>query len=404
MEGQPPDDRRVELKRRRAAARRSLLLRRVVAVGVAAVGTIAVWFLLFQGGDEESAAERGHPSGVSDPVAHLVERLTPAERVDQLLLLGFDGTDAGASMVRELRTRQLGGVLVGPRNWVDASQGAALVGTLRAAGIEGERISPLLAVQQEGGPSRALPDLPPAERELDVGESGDPATAEAWAREGGAALRSAGFDLNLAPVADMGGIDSAVAGRAFAGDPQTAAQMTAGALRGCAQARIACAPSHFPGLGAASQNTDDGPATVSLDAASLANRDLTAFRAAIAERAPAMVLSLAFYAAYDPVTPGALAPSVVTDLLRGELRYTGVAITDDLGAGAIKATYTVPEATVAAIAAGADMVQISAPADQRGVADALLDAVRSGQIPEERLNEAVGRVLELKRSLGLLRL
>ncbi len=174
-------------------------------------------------------------------------------------------------------------------------------------------------------------------------------------------------------------------------------------MRGCEEAGIACAPSHFPGQGAASEDTDEGPATVSLDETSLATRDLAAFRAAFAEHAPAVVLSLAFFAAYDSVTPAALAPAVSTDLLRDELGYEGLAITDDLSAGAIKATQSPKDAAVAAVAAGADLIQISSPADSEGVADALLEAVESGEIEEDRLSEAAGRVLELKHELNLLR-
>ncbi|MGH2950767.1 MAG: glycoside hydrolase family 3 N-terminal domain-containing protein, partial [Solirubrobacterales bacterium] len=159
-----------------------------------------------------------------------------------------------------------------------------------------------------------------------------------------------------------------------------------------------------PGLGAASQDTNRGPATVSLDPASLADRDLLAFRAAFAERVPAVVLSLAFYAAYDPVTPGALADTVATGLLRDELGYAGVAITDDLGAGAVRSGYTVAEAAVLALAAGSDLIQVEAPVDQEGVRDALIAAVADGLVSETRLAEAAGRVLELKRAQGLLRL
>jgi beta-N-acetylhexosaminidase len=104
------------------------------------------------------------------------------------------------------------------------------------------------------------------------------------------------------------------------------------------------------------------------------------------------------------VTPAALSESVATGLLRDQLAYDGLAITDDLGAGAIKAGYEVPEAAVTAIQAGADMLQIGSPDDQDGVREALLEAVRSGAISEDRLAEAAGRVLELKRSRGLLRL
>ena len=111
---------------------------------------------------------------------------------------------------------------------------------------------------------------------------------------------------------------------------------TAAALRGCRDEGLACAPLHFPGLGAASQDTSRGPATVSLDAASLSSRDLEPFRAAFAEGAPAVVVSLAFYGAYDTITPGALAEPVATGLLRDELGFDGAAITDDLGSGAVR--------------------------------------------------------------------
>lgn len=375
-----------------------------MALLATALATFGIW-LAFVRGDEggSGAGSQGGSGRVSAPVEALVHRLTPTERVDQLLLLGFDGSDAGSPVFSELRSRQIGGLLLGGGNWLEATQGAQLIAGLRAAGLAGGRIPPLIAAEQEGGRYRSFPDLPPAEQELDVGDRGSPRLAERWAGATGRALRNAGFDLNLFPVADVAAFDSPLGGRVFSDDPAVAAEMTAAAVRGCRDAGIACAALHFPGLGAASQDTDQGPATVSLDPGSLADRDLAAFRAGFAEHVPAVVLSLAFYAAYDPVTPGALSPAIATDLLRGELGYRGAAITDDLGAGAVKATYKVPEAAVAAVQAGADMLQIDSPADQEGVREALLRAVDSGEIPEPRLDEAAARVLELKRQLGLLK-
>jgi beta-N-acetylhexosaminidase len=332
-----------------------------------------------------------------------VQRLTPAQRVDQVLLVGFDGSDSGSPVFSELRSRQIGGILVEPGNWLDATQGAQLIAQLRAAGLAGGRIPPLIAAAQEGGRYRAFPDLPPAEQELDVGDRGSPRLAERWAMVAGRALRESGVDLDLFPVADVATFDTPLGARVFSDDPAVAAEMTAAAVRGCRDARIACAALHFPGLGAASQDTDQGPATVSLDPQSLADRDLAAFRAAFAEHVPAVVLSLAFYAAYDPVTPGALSSTIATDLLREQLGFEGLAITDDLGAGAVKATSKVPEAAVMAVQAGSDMLQIDSPRDQEGVREALLRAVANGEIPERRLDDAAGRVLELKRRLGLLK-
>ena len=205
----------------------------------------------------------------------------------------------------------------------------ALLEALGKAGRAGGRVPPLLVAAQEGGVYRSFPELPPSSRAIDLGDSPD--AAMEWASETAAALRRAGFDLNLFPVADVATLDSPVAGRSFSDDSVLTAELTAAAIRGCRDAGLACAPLHFPGLGAASQDTAEGPATVSLDAASLNARDLEPFRAAIAEDAPAIVLSLAFYSAYDAITPGALAPEVATRLLRDQLRFKGVAITDDLG-------------------------------------------------------------------------
>jgi beta-N-acetylhexosaminidase len=235
-----------------------------------------------------------------------------------------------------------------------------------------------------------------------VGDLGDPELAFDWARETGEALRDAGFDMNLAPIADVATLDSPIADRAFSDDPNVAAQLTAAAVRGCNEAQIACVARHFPGLGAASGSTDDGPATVSLDSATLASRDLLPFDAAIAEGVPAVMLSHAFYTAFDPVVPGSLSPKVADGLLRDELGFAGVAITDDLGTGAVRATTGVQPAAIAAVNAGADLLLIESPEEAEGVRDALLAAVESGEIPPERIDQAVGRVLELKRALGLL--
>jgi beta-N-acetylhexosaminidase len=379
-----------------------VLRRRAIAVAVALAATAALWFGLARSDDSGSGSGGGEAAEVSEPVAGVVEGLSTEELVDQVLLLGFEGTDPDAPFLDQVRTRQLGGVLVGAENWPDSFLGTVLVEAIRSAGSADGRIPPLIVTAQEGGRYRALADLPPAATELEVGDAGSPEAAEDWARETCAALERAGFDLNLSPVADVATLDSAVADRAFSDDPAVAAQMTAAAIRGCTAGGVGSAPLHFPGLGAASQDTSRGPATVSLDLGTLAARDLEPFRAAFAEQVPAVVLSLAFYVTYDPVTPGALAEPVATGLLRDELGFEGVAITDDLGSGAVRASDPVPKAAVNALVAGADLIQIGSPSDQAGVREAILEAVAGGELDESRLAEAAGRVLELKRSRGLI--
>jgi len=368
--------------------------RRGIAVLAFAGLAAAAWFLLLRGESDDGAAGAGPLRGPSAKAAGLARELSRSEQVDQVLLVGFDGTVSPGSI-------SAGGILVGAQNWVDRSQGTALVRSLAPAQAGSERIPPLIVAAQEGGAYRSFADLPPAQRQLEIGDEASGDTAAAWASETAAALAEAGFDLNLFPVADVATLDSPIADRAFSDDSAVVAALTAAALRGCEDAGLACAPLHFPGVGAASQDTAEGPATVSLDAAGLESRDLEPFRAARSERAEAMVLSLALYPAYNAVTPAALAPEVATGLLRDELRFEGLAISDDLSSGAVKATYSVPDAAVAALGAGTDLLQISAPSDQAGVREAILAAVESGRLPPDRLIAAAGRVLDLKRELGL---
>jgi beta-N-acetylhexosaminidase len=392
-----------------------MVRRRAVAIALAVLATALIWFLVIRGGDSGEEGVARAPGGeVPASVRDLVEDLSPEEKVDGILLLGFEGTEGGA-LAAQLREHQIGGVLVGAGNWTDAGQLESLVARLDEAGGGEDRIPPLFAAVQEGGPYRAFADLPPEQRALDIGASGDPEAAEESARTAGVALREAGFDLNLFPVADVATLDSPIGDRAYSDDPSVVAAMTAAATLGCNAAEIACAPGHFPGEGAASESTARGPATVGLDAETLQSRDLAAFVAAFAEGAPAVVLSHAFYTAYDPVTPASLSSLVAFDLLRDELGFRGVAITDDLGAGAITARGAAAEegggaprggsavtaGAVAALQAGADMLMVSSPADQEGVAQALIEAVGTGEVSEDRLDEAIGRVLELKQKLGL---
>jgi beta-N-acetylhexosaminidase len=285
-------------------------------------------------------------------------------------------------------------------NWGGLAAGKALISRIHA-GAKGAP-KPLVVGLQEGGPYRAYTDLPPAERELDIGDAGSASGAQAWATGWATALRSAGFDLDLSIIGDVATLDSPIADRAFSDETEVASTMTAAAVTGCTGAKLACAVAHFPGAGAESQDTDEGPATVSETTPELEQRDLGPFRAAISAGAPAIVLSNAFYAAYDPVTPASLTSEIATTLLREQLRYQGLAITDDLSSGAIRGGEGAAESAVRALAAGADMVYVSDPADAAAARTALLKAVQADAIPQERIDDAVGRVLELKRRQGLL--
>ena len=232
-----------------------------------------------------------------------------------------------------------------------------------------------MTVAQEGGPDRELPDMPPSRTELDVGEVADPDDAEAWATEAATALRRAGFDLDLFPVADVASLGSPLGRTRLLRRPGDGHGPDLGGTARLREGGIACAALHFPGLGAASENTNQAPATVGLSAGELANRDLAPFVVAFGQGMPAVVLSHAFYAAYDSVTPASLSEEIATDLLRDELGFEGVAITDDLGAGAVRFGSSIPKAAVTALAAGSDLIRIDDPDEADAAVEAIENAV-----------------------------
>jgi beta-N-acetylhexosaminidase len=192
--------------------------------------------------------------------------------------------------------------------------------------------------------------------------------------------------------------------RAFSTDPAAVAAYATAVVSAYKRAGIVSAAEHFPGLGAATQPVENGPASVGLSLPQLRKRDLVPFAAAIGAGVPAIVVSNASYATDDFVTPATLSRAISTDLLRGEMRFRGVSIADDLSEPAITTNMSVADAAVQAVVAGSDMVYISGPArGQEAAYQALLAAAKAGKITRARLDEAVTRVLTLKREYGLVR-
>jgi beta-N-acetylhexosaminidase len=370
--------------------------RGVLAGIVVLVLGLAVLSILVRGDDDESQAAPAIQA--SKRVQKVVNSMSLGQKADAVVISGFDGTDGATQLAG---SSQIGGLLVGPEDWFGVGKGKALNAQIHSAGSTGGRLPPLIVGRQEGGVYRSYPDLPPTLGQREVAATGDPAEATSWAKETGTALGNAGFDLNLAPIADVATLDSPLSDRAFGDDPELVTAMTAASVRGCGQTDVACATPFFPGLGASSQSTSSGPATVGLDAASLEARDLASFRAAVAQKVPAVVVSLALYSAYDPVTPAALSPSIAGSLLRGQLGFKGVAISDDLTAGSAATGIPAPEAAVQTLIAGTDMALVSNPKQATAARGAILKSARSGGLPAPRLDQAVARVITLKQKLGL---
>jgi beta-N-acetylhexosaminidase len=335
-------------------------------------------------------------------VAALLARLPVERKVAQLFALGFEGTDASADILGRLRRLDLGALVIARQNYTDEAQLTALTGELRATARSARHFPPFVLTRQEGGDLNSLPGLPPSAPPADLASA---AQAGAEALASGRALRRLGLTGVLGPVIDVGlGSGSALGERIYSDDPEEVAAYARRTVEAYRTSRLFSSAAHLPGLGAADQATQDGPASVGLELDELRERDLVPFEAAIGAGAPGVTIGHALYPFSDFTVPASLSPAVATKLLRDELGFEGVALTDDLADPAITALYTVPDAAVEAVRAGADMLVISGPAgDQQAAYVAVLQAVRSGRVSRARLDRAVGRILSVKRDYGLMR-
>ncbi len=402
----------------------------IVALALAGVVIVAAVTLALRGGDQAPAPRsvastpaRDRPvvrrsfleqviptagarlPGAAAParIAAAVKAMPVEAKVAQLMLLGFEGRDATPPVLSLLRSRPLGGIVIRRGNYASAAQITAVAGQATLAARRAKHEPPFVWAPQEGGDFSAIPGLPPAN------PPGDSTGVRAAARDAGAGGRQLSrIDLNgvLAPVVDVGtdSADDVLGARAFSSQPSSTAAFAAATVAAYKRAGIVSAAEHFPGLGAANQPVEDGPSSVGQSLDQLRKRDLVPFAAAIRAGVPAIVISNASYATDDFVTPATESKAISTDLLRGELRFHGVAIADDLSQPAITSSMSVAAAAVQAVLAGSDMVYISGPArGQEAAYQALLKAARSGAIPRARLDEAVTRVLTLKQEYGLIK-
>ncbi|MCD7439181.1 glycoside hydrolase family 3 protein [Streptomyces lincolnensis] len=312
---------------------------------------------------------------------------------------GFPGTTAPDWLLRRLG-EGLASVGLFGRNIASPEQLASLTAQLRA-----EREDVLVAIDEEGGDVTRLEVRTgssfPGNNAL--GAVDDVALTREVAAELGRRLAACGVNLNWAPSADVNSNPSnpVIGVRSFGADPDLVARHTAAYVTGLQSAGVAACTKHFPGHGDTAVDSHHALPRIDARAAVLAARELTPFRAAIDTGTRALMTAHILVPALDPDHPATLSRRILTELLRGELGYDGLIVTDGMEMQAIAGTYGIERGSVLALAAGADAICVGGGlADDetvRRLRDALVLAVRSGELPESRLADAAERVRALAR-------
>lgn len=336
----------------------------------------------------------------------LAAKLTPAQRAGQLLMVGLQPTGSSRALAAQVRRQGLGGVIY-LGGWTSGSASVRVVSERLQAAAGGDL---LVAADQEGGQVQQLRGpgftrMPSARTQATTSAATEQRNVTSWSRE----LLRAGVNLNLAPVADtvptsLGAANQPIGRyrRDFApGSPTTNATYAAAFVRGSLAAGVAPTAKHFPGLGRVTGNTD---VTTVGTTDSTTDRDdpyLAPFRASIAAGAPLVMISSARYPRIDPDNRAMFSRAVVTGLLRGELGFDGVVITDDVGAAQAVAAIPVGQRATRFIAAGGDIVLTA----EAGQASTMLAAIaakrRASPAFAAQVDAAAARVLDLKADLKL---
>ena len=346
-----------------------------------------------------------------DAVSVELEEMTLDEKLCQMFVVTPEAltgdapvTDCGDALIQALQTYPVGGLIFFSDNLVTVPQTQAMLSGVQEAVPDAPGL--LLCVDEEGGSvARAAKTLGTAAVSpmAEYGKRGDRAEAVTVGETLGTSLHTLGFNVDFAPVADVDLCSGNELGdRIFSSDPDVTARMVAGVTEGLTNCGVAATLKHFPGLGAENGNAHtDAKITIDRTLAQLRETEFVPFRSGIDAGAAFVMVSHQTVTGVGDDLPASVSPTVCTTLLREELAFSGIIITDSFQMETICGRYDAGEAAVLSVEAGADIVLM--PEDLDAALTGMREAVRSGRLTEERIDESVMRILEEKETLGLLR-
>lgn len=324
------------------------------------------------------------------------------EKIGQKLVFGFHGPEITDEFREMVRRYKIGNVILFKHNIVSVPQLQALCRELQGL-IQAETGHPaLITIDQEGGMVSRLPgDAVVVPGSMALAATGDPRRAYQAARITARQLRGVGVNFNLAPVLDVNSnpANPVIGVRSFGDDPQLVAAFGAQAVQGYRDGGVLCCGKHFPGHGDTAVDSHLGLPCIDKPLQALRETELVPFRAAIDAGLPAVMSSHILFPQIEPDhVPATMSRRIMHDLLRDELGFTGLILSDCMVMNAIQVYYGAANGVIAAMKAGVDLVFVSSDAAlQQESAAAALKAAEEGAFDPAELDESVARILEAKR-------
>lgn len=333
-----------------------------------------------------------------EKVDKLVANMSDADKVGQLLMIGIHGKTLNDDAKFMLNEYRVGGIILFDRNMESKDQVKSLITDINKTGKSAGLTPLFIGIDQEGGAVARMEDqlikVPPAE---ELGK--EPIEqAVSLAKQSGTELKDLGFNINFAPVADLG----LTYGRSFSTNPDEVVRYASAVGKAYDEAGLWYSYKHFPGIGKTDVDLHADTSVVPVSKETLLNEDTKVFVDLIKQSKPntyAIMVSHAMYPQIDAEHPSSLSKAIITDWLRKDMGYNGVVVTDDMDMGALAKHYTFGDMAVQSILAGSDILLVCHEYEHMQEAyNGLMKAVKDGRISKERLDESVKRILLMKMS------
>lgn len=415
---------REEYNRRKRIQRRRILwfiiIPLIVLIGLGAFGVHALMDrfggsdkpAVSVGTEEETQAESEESKkAASDKVDRLIEDMTLHDKICQLFIVTPEEltdsdsavTAAGDVTKAQLKEYPVGGVIYFSDNLVSQEQTKTMISRIQSFANDQIGIPLFISVDEEGGTvARAADNLGTTKfKDMYTYRKDGADTAKSNAKIIASDLSALGFNLDFAPVADTWSNEenTVIGKRAYSDDYSEAAELVAAAVKGFHSGGVACVLKHFPGHGDTAEDSHEGSAYVNKPLDQLKSEDLIPFVAGIKAGADMVMVGHITVSNIDS-QPATLSSEIIQDLLREDMRYRGIVITDALNMGAVANSYTQSELALKAFQAGNDILLCTG--DLAGAVETMENAVETGALTEDRIDESLKRILQLKIDKGLL--
>ncbi|AEY64538.1 beta-N-acetylhexosaminidase [Clostridium sp. BNL1100] len=342
----------------------------------------------------------GEPVQESDKLKEQIMSMSLDEKIGQMVIVGIDGYVADEHARQMIEENNVGGFILFKSNIQNSNQMLGLLNSLKSIN-RANKVPLFLSVDEEGGRVSRLPDeflkIPSNKT---IGKLNNSSVSHQVGSIIGEELKSFGMNMDFAPVLDINSNpkNPVIGDRSFGTAPDLVSKLGIQTMQGLQSQNIIPVVKHFPGHGDTSTDSHVGLPRVNNDLKRLRNFELRPFADAIENGAEAVMVAHILLPKIDPENPASFSRTIISDILRTEMNYDGVVITDDFTMGAIVKNYNIGQAAVKSILAGSDIVLVCHDYDkQKAVISALKNAAQSGQLPLDRIDQSVTRILRLKQ-------